>query len=137
MDYEDKKAWLHQYRDAQAEIAELHEEIIQLTKQLRAMNEAVGENHSADYKKARIVLHAAQRKLMREIVAAEKRKQAAVKAVEAVPDSRNREILKRYYILCQKWEEVAIKMHLDYSRVMRRHKAAVMAMQIPEKRKKH
>ena len=47
-------------------------------------------------------------------------------------DIQDYEILYLRYIGGKKWEQIAIKMGMDVSRVYRRHKRAVKALDIPE-----
>lgn len=47
-------------------------------------------------------------------------------------DIQDYEILYLRYIGDKKWEQIAVKMGMDVSRVYRRHKRAVKALDIPE-----
>ena len=47
-------------------------------------------------------------------------------------DIQDYEILYLRYIGGKKWEQIAVKMGMDVSRVYRRHKRAVKALDIPE-----
>ena len=53
-------------------------------------------------------------------------------AVEAVPDEREREVLTLRYIECLKWEEIAVKMHVEWAQVHRIHAKALQHFKIPE-----
>lgn len=61
----------------------------------------------------------------------------SVKAVlDQIPDFTDYEILYRRYVRGEHWETIAYLLPMDLSRVYRRHKAAVMALKIPEEASK-
>ena len=53
-----------------------------------------------------------------------------VAALEQVTNPRDHEILRRRYILGQKWENIAVDTGIDLRWVYRRHKAAVQRLVI-------
>lgn len=58
---------------------------------------------------------------------------AEIRAViQAIPNQRQREVLRRRYILGQKFEAIAKDMFLDLRYTYRLHRRAVLALQIPE-----
>lgn len=50
--------------------------------------------------------------------------------VSVIPEERQREVLHRRYILCQKWEEIALEMNYSYMQVCRIHGAALQAFKM-------
>ncbi len=59
-------------------------------------------------------------------------KQAAMAAIDAVEESRLREVLELYYIDGFTWEQVAATMELDLRWVYRLHGRALMMVRVPE-----
>lgn len=54
-------------------------------------------------------------------------------AIELIADEREREVLTLRYIECLKWEEIAVKMHVEWAQVHRIHAKALQHFKIPEK----
>lgn len=54
-------------------------------------------------------------------------------AIEVIADEREREVLTLRYIECLKWEEIAVKMHVEWAQVHRIHAKALQHFKIPEK----
>ena len=50
--------------------------------------------------------------------------------LSALPDSKQKEVLHRRYILGQKWEEIAVQMDLDYRWILRIHGKALLQLTI-------
>ena len=55
-----------------------------------------------------------------------------VAALDQVADERDHEILRRRYLLGQRFEQIAVEMCLEYRWVRRRHKRAVVALTIDD-----
>lgn len=53
-------------------------------------------------------------------------------AIEVIADEREREVLTLRYIECLKWEEIAVKMHVEWAQVHRIHAKALQHFKIPE-----
>ena len=51
-------------------------------------------------------------------------------AIARVPGQRDQEILRRRYILGQKWEQIAVEMHYGYQYVCKCHKLVVTQLAI-------
>lgn len=66
----------------------------------------------------------------REIEAIERRRARTVEAIRSVADARLRTLLKLRYIDGYKWEEIAVKMMLDYRWVLRLHGKALSNLTI-------
>jgi len=54
----------------------------------------------------------------------------AIEVLEQVTNARDYEILRRRYLLGQRWEEIAVEMHYKYQHVCRCHRAAVTKLVI-------
>lgn len=73
---------------------------------------------------------AAQQELQAQINLCGATRREVVAALDLVVDARDHEILRRRYLLGQRFEEIAVEMCLEYRWVRRRHKMAVGAMTI-------
>ena len=111
MTYEEKVRWLRRYRDSlrlertlREELAEQQSRACKITAALTGMPGGGGDGQA----------------LPREVVA----------VLNQVADARDHEILRRRYLLGQRFEEIAVEMCLEYRWVRRRHKMAVGAMTI-------
>ncbi len=54
------------------------------------------------------------------------------RAIEEMADERERQILTYRYIQCLKWEEIAIKMNVEWAQVHRIHARALEHFKMPE-----
>lgn len=114
------KATLKQYRDLAAEAEELEEQIVRLRAQAEGHKWPDGQPHS-NYATDRTSAIVAQIADLSEILE-EKRANLLVqqlsieRAIEVLDESRDRRIIRMYYILGLKWSEVADRMGyaLDY-----------------------
>lgn len=59
-------------------------------------------------------------------------KRLAQEAIDAVDDSRLREVLELYYIDCLSWERVAERIGKDIRTVFRRHGQGLLQVKVPE-----
>lgn len=55
-------------------------------------------------------------------------------AIENVPDERERLVLTLRYIKCLKWEEIAVKMHVEWAQVHRIHAKALKHLNISKEK---
>lgn len=53
-------------------------------------------------------------------------------AIEDVADERERQVLTYRYINCLKWEEIAVRMHVEWAQVHRIHADALKHFEIPK-----
>ena len=73
---------------------------------------------------------AAQQELQAQINLCGATRREVVAALDQVTDARDHEILRRRYLLGQRFEEIAVEMCLEYRWVRRRHKRAVSDLPI-------
>lgn len=135
MTYEEKVRWLKRYRDALRLEKELREELkdqqtraCKTTAALTGMPGGGGDGQALPRAVESIV--AAQQELQAQINLCGATRREVVAALDLVVDARDHEILRRRYLLGQRFEEIAVEMCLEYRWVRRRHKMAVGAMTI-------
>ena len=135
MTYEEKVRWLKRYRDALRLEKELREELkdqqtraCKTTAALTGMPGGGGDGQALPRAVESIV--AAQQELQAQINLCGATRLEVVAALDQVTDARDHEILRRRYLLGQRFEEIAVEMCLEHRWVRRRHKMAVGAMTI-------
>lgn len=134
-DFETKKAWLRRFRESQREEKLLMEEIEQLqaaaarvTPCLSATPGGGGQGDSLPRAVEKIV--EAQQRLQCQVKRTYAVRNEIVETINAVKSSQEREILRRRYLLGQRWEEIACAMHMNYSWVIRQHHRILDKLQI-------
>lgn len=138
MTYEEKKRWLWRYQEALRAEEELAQELEQLkeeaTRVTPLLSDAPGGGGSADkLPKAVERIVEAQQRLQCQINCAQAARKEVVAAIETVHSSRDRDILRRRYLLGQRWEEIACAVCVDFSWLMRMHKRIVLKIPIETK----
>ena len=135
MTYEEKVRWLRRYRDALRLEKELREEL--KDQQTRACKTTAaltgmpgGGSDGQALPRAVESIVATQQELQAQINLCGATRREVVAALDQVTDARDHEILRRRYLLGQRFEEIAVEMCLEYRWVRRRHKMAVGAMTI-------
>lgn len=130
MTYEEKVAWLRRYqnnlcreRELAAELEQLHSRACKVTPALTGMPSGPGDGQSLLRAVESIVQ--AQQELKAQINVCGDIRREIVAALEQVTNARDHEILRRRYLLGQRWEEIAVEMHYKYQHVCRCHRAAV------------
>ena len=130
MTYENKVAWLRRYQDSLRRERELGQELEQLrsrackvTPALTGMPGGAGDGQSLARAVASIVQ--AQQELQAQINVCGAIRREIVSALNQVANPRDHEILRRRYILGQRWEEIAVEMHYKYQHICRCHRKAV------------
>lgn len=130
MTYEEKVRWLRRYRDALRLEKELREELkdqqtraCKTTAALTGMPGGGGDGQALPRAVESIV--AAQQELQAQINLCGATRREVVAALDQVTDARDHEILRRRYLLGQRFEEIAVDMVLEYRWVRRLHKRAV------------
>ena len=133
MTYEDKVAWLRRYRQALRRQVELEQEVDQLdsaakrvTPMLSGMPGGQGDGNALPRAVESIIQ--AKRELEMQISVCGEVRREVVAAIDQIDNPRDHEILRRRYILGQRWEEIAVEMHLEYRWVTRRHRRSVESM---------
>lgn len=135
MTYEEKVRWLRRYRDSlrlertlREELAEQQSRACKITAALTGMPGGGGDGQALPRTVESII--AAQQELQAQINLCGATRREVVAALDQVTDARDHEILRRRYLLGQRFEEIAVEMCLEYRWVRRRHKMAVGAMTI-------
>jgi len=127
--YEEKVRWLRRYRDSlrlertlREELAEQQSRACKITAALTGMPGGGGDGQALPRTVESII--AAQQELQAQINLCGAVRREVVAVLNQV------EILRRRYLLGQRFEEIAVEMCLEYRWVRRRHKMAVGAMTI-------
>lgn len=135
MSYEEKVRWLRRYRDALRLEKELREELkdqqtraCKTTAALTGMPGGGGDGQALPRAVESIV--AAQQELQAQINLCGATRREVVAALDQVTDARDHEILRRRYLLGQRFEKIAVDMMLEYRWVRRLHKRAVTNIDI-------
>lgn len=133
MTYEEKVRWLKRYRDALRLEKELREELkdqqtraCKTTTALTGMPGGGGDGQALPRAVESIV--AAQQELQAQINLCGATRREVVAALDLVVDARDHEILRRRYLLGQRWEKIAVEMNIELRWVYRRHRRAVSGL---------
>ncbi len=133
MTYDDKVAWLRRYQDSLRRERELAEELEQLHTRACKVTPALtgmpgGPNDGQSLPRAVESIVQAQQELQAQINVCGAVRREVVAALEQVTNARDHEILRRRYLLNQKWEQIAVEMYYSYKQVRRRHRACVESL---------
>ena len=130
MTYEEKVRWLRRYRDALKLEVELRQELE--TQRARACTTTAaltgapgGGGDGQALPRAVESIVAAQQELQAQINLCGATRREVVAALDQVTDARDHEILRRRYLLGQRWENIAVEMHIELRWIYRRHRRAV------------
>ena len=130
MTYEEKVRWLWRYRDAMRLEEELRQELetqsaraCKTTAALTGMPGGGGDGQTLPRAVESII--AAQQELQAQINLCGATQREVVAALDQVTDARDHEILRRRYLLGQRWENIAVEMHIELRWIYRRHRRAV------------
>lgn len=133
MTYGEKVRWLRRYQDSLRRERELAEELEQLQTRACKVTPALtgmpgGPSDGQSLPRAVESIVQAQQELQAQINQCGYIRREVVAALEQVTNARDHEILRRRYLLNQKWEQIAVEMHLEYRWVTRRHRRTVESM---------
>lgn len=135
MNYEEKVHWLRRYRDALQLEEELRQELedqrsraCKNTAALTGMPGGGGDGQALPRAVESII--AAQQELQAQINLCGATRREVVAVLDQVADERDHEILRRRYLLGQRFEEIAVEMCLEYRWVRRRHKRTIINIDI-------
>ena len=130
MTYEEKVRWLWRYRDAMRLEEELRQELetqsaraCKTTAALTGMPGGGGDGQTLPRAVESII--AAQQELQAQINLCGATRREVVAALDQITDARDHEILRRRYLLGQRWENIAVEMHIELRWIYRRHRRAV------------
>lgn len=131
--YSEKKAWLSRYQISLRRERELTEEVKQQEARAQAVTPRLsgmpgGPSDGQNLARAVESIVQAQQELQAQIDLCGYIRREVVAALEQVTNARDHEILRRRYILGQRWEQIAVEMHIEYRWVTRRHRHTVENM---------
>lgn len=133
MTYDEKVRWLRRYRDALRLEEELRQELE--TQRARACKTTTaltgtpgGGGDGQALTRAVESIIAAQQELQAQINLCGATRREVVAALNQVTDARDHEILRRRYLLGQRWEKIAVEMNIELRWVYRRHRRAVSGL---------
>ena len=135
MTYAEKIRWLRRYGDArrqqrvlEKEIEALRSDAERVTPLLGALPGGAGEGGRVPRAVEAILEAQEQLRAQCDQCAAVRAEVEA--AIARVPGQRDQEILRRRYILGQKWEQIAVEMVIDLRWIYRMHKRVVCNMDL-------
>lgn len=135
MTYDDKVAWLRRYQDSLRrereladEVEKLHARACKVTPALTGMPGGPSDGQSLPRAVESIVQ--AQQELQAQINQCGYIRREVVAALEQVTNARDHEILRRRYILGQRFEQISVDMNMEYRWVRRIHKREVQRLVI-------
>lgn len=135
MTYEEKVRWLRRYQESlrrEQELAEeverLQSEATRITPLLSGMPGGPGDGQKVPRAVERIVQ--AQQELQEQVDRCADVRGEIAAVIAQVTNHKDYEILRRRYILGQKWEQIAIEVRLESRWVRRLHKRAVGMLSI-------
>lgn len=137
MTYEEKVRWLRRYQDCLRRERELAEEVEQLRARACKVTPALtgmlgGPNDGQSLPRAVESIVQAKQELQAQINQCGYIRREVVAALEQVTNDRDHEILRRRYLLGQRWEEIAVEMVIDLRWIYRMHKRVVCNMDLRE-----
>ena len=137
MTYEEKKEWLRRYRKAARlermkldEVKQFRAAAEHVTQVLSGMPGGAGDGQALPRAVERIM--DAVQEANAQVMECQQIRKEIMDTMAQTVDMQDYGILYMRYIGGMKWEQIAVKIGMDVSRVYRRHKAAVKALDIPE-----
>lgn len=135
MTYDEKITWLRRYLDSLRLERELEREVDQMetlatrvTPRLSGMPGGGADGQSLPRAVEGIIR--AQQELEAQINVCRAIRAEVVAALEQITNPRDHEILRRRYILGQKWEQIAVEMNYNFQYICKRHKLVVCKLAI-------
>ena len=130
MNYEEKKAWLRRYqaalraqRELELEVHQLQSSAERVTPLLSGSPAGGGDGQALPRAVERLLDSKAE--LERAVAQCDAVRREVSGAIASLPPGREQEVLRRRYILGQRFEQISVDMHLDYRWVRRVHSRAV------------
>lgn len=135
MTYDQKVRWLRRYQDSLRRERELADEVEQLHARACKVTPALtgmpgGPSDGQSLPRAVESIVQAKQELQAQINQCGAIRREIVAALEQVTNARDHEILRRRYLLGQRWEEIAVEMHYKYQHVCRCNRDAVSKLVI-------
>ena len=135
MTYEEKGRWLRRYQDSLHREQELAEEVEQLrsrackvTSSLSGMPGGTSDGQALPRAVEQIL--EAQQELQDQIEQCNAIRQEVVETIEKVTNPRDKEILRRRYLMGQRFETISVELRFEYRWIRRLHKKAVSELTI-------
>lgn len=135
MTYEEKVRWLRRYQDSlrcqrelEQEVERLQSEATRITPLLSGMPGGRGDRQKLP--RAVEAITKAQSELQEQILRCEEIRRDVVAAIETVLKPRDREILRRRYVLGQRWEKLSEDMRMDARWIRRKHRSIVICLRL-------
>lgn len=139
MEYSDKVRWLRRYQEAQRlqqvleeEAARLRAEAERVTPLFRDLPGSGGAGRDKLPAAVERIIDADQ-ELQAQVNCCQAIRREVVEAINTVQDSRRHEVLHRRYLLGQRWEQIAVEMHLNFRWVTKLHRRSIenLALESP------
>lgn len=135
MTYDEKVQWLRRYQDSLRREQELAEEVEQLRARACKVTPALtgmpgGTSDSQSLPRAVEQILEAQKELQAQIEQCNAIRREVADTIEQVINLRDKEILRRRYLMGQRWENIAVEMGIQSRWVYRKHRVAVGSMTI-------
>lgn len=135
MTYNEKKAWLSRYQISLRRERELTEEVKQQEARAQAVTPRLsgmpgGPNDGQSLARAVESIVQAKQELQAQINQCGAIRREIVAVLEQVINARDHEILRRRYILGQRFEQISVEMHMDLRWIYRTHKRTVQRLAI-------
>lgn len=135
MTYDEKIRWLRRYQESlrrekelAQEVERLYSEAYRVTPLLSGMPGGASDGQALPRAVEWIVK--ANQELECQINMCGAIRREIVAAIEQVTDARDHEILRRRYLLGQKWEQISVDMNYNFQYVCKRHKLTVCKLAI-------
>lgn len=130
MTYEETVHWLRRYQESLRQEQELAKEVEQLQSEACRMTPLLsgmpgGGSDGQGLPRAVERILTAKQDLQAQIERCCTIRREVSDATLRIPHPRDQEILRRRYLLGQRWEEIAVEMHIELRWVYRRHRQAV------------
>lgn len=135
MTYEEKVRWLRRYQNSLRREQELAEEVEQLRSRACKVTPSLsgmpsGSSDGQALPRAVEQILEAQQELQGQIEQCNTIRQEVVDAIEQITNPRDKQILRRRYILGESFIEISNRAHLEYRWVRKKHKMAINNIEI-------
>lgn len=135
MTYNEKKAWLSRYQVSLRRERELTEEVKQQEARAQAVTPRLsgmpGGGRPGDSLPCAVeAIIQAKQELQAQINQCGAIRREIVAVLEQVTNARDHEIMRRRYILGQRFEQISVEMHMDLRWIYRTHKRTVQRLAI-------
>lgn len=135
MTYEEKVRWLRRYQDSLRREQELAEEVEQLRSRACKVTPSLsdmpgGTSDGQALPRAVEQILEAQHELQAQIEQCNTIRREVVDAIEQITNPRDKQILRRRYLLGERFENISVALHYEYRWIRRLHKKAISELEI-------